>query len=58
MNTSKIIFTLIALFTSAAAFAGTPPPTPVPFDPVSALVLGAGGVYIGKKLLKKSNTSE
>ena len=53
MTTSKIIFTVITLFTSMAAFAVTPPPTPVPFDPVSALVLGAGGVYIGKKLLKK-----
>lgn len=51
--TTRIILTLSAIFTSIAAFALTPPPTPVPFDPVSALVLGAGGVYIGKKLLKK-----
>jgi len=33
--------------------AAAPPPTPVPFDPVSALVLGAGGTLLARKYFRK-----
>ena len=31
----------------------TPPPTPVPLDPVSGALLLGGGAYLGKKVYNK-----
>jgi len=53
MNTHRLLLATLFLLSSVAALEADQPSTPVPFDPVTDLVLCDGGIYIGKKLLKK-----
>lgn len=52
MYTIKFSILILFLLVAYQSYAGTPPPTPVPFDPISALVLGAGGTLVARKILK------
>lgn len=49
----NILLLLAGIFISNYLLAQTPPPTPVPLDPVSGALLAGGGLYLAKKVYKK-----
>lgn len=53
MNYRILIAAILALVPSILLAGVTPPPTPVPLDPVSGTLLLGGGAYLGKKVYDK-----